>query len=234
MMTENDATTEQYDALMMVSLRNAFYKAKYRLLLGVYFLCIAVIAILLGMFVYLLRHPPHPLYFVADEAGRLIQEVPVQQANMSNEEVAAWVVEAVEAAYSYNFVNYRSQLQNAQKYFATGGWREYMKALTASNNLLALTQRRQVVIAKVAGAPQLLKQGPSGSSNAMTWQFKMPVLITYLQPPYDKPAYSNPWVVSIIVRRQKILESYKGLGVLQMIGDYAGTPVVENLTAPPT
>jgi hypothetical protein len=35
--------------------------------------------------------------------------------------------------------------------------------------------------------------------------------------PYDKPSFSNAYVVSVLVQRQKMLESYKGLAIVQMI-----------------
>lgn len=221
------------DAIVMVYVRNAFYKRKYHLVLGVLFLNIVVISILIGMLIFLLQHPSRPLFFAADEIARLIQDVPVQQPNMSNDEVAAWVQKAIEATYSYDFMNYRSQLQDAQKYFTDYGWRNYMKGLTASNNLLALTQRKMVAIAKVVAPPKLVTQGPLGNLGALAWKFEMPVLVTYLSPPYDdKSKFENPLQVSVIVQRQKILESYRGLGIIQMISTLVVSNAPQVLTAP--
>lgn len=219
------------DAIIMVYLRNAFYKRKYHLVLGVYVLSLFVIFFLISMLIYLLKHPTRPLYFPADDVARLIRDVPVQQANMSNDEVVAWVTNAVEAAYSYDFMNYRQQLQQAQKYFIDYGWHNYMKGLTASNNLLALTQKKMVAIAKVVQTPKLLNQGPLGNEGALAWKFEMPVLVTYLQPPYDtKSQFQNPLVVTVIVQRQKILQSYKGLGIVQMVGKLVVSSAPQELT----
>jgi len=186
-------------------------------------LTLAVIGILISVLAFLVRNPTNPLYFAADNVGRLIEVVPVSQPNMSTEQVTAWTIEAVQAAYSYDYVNYRGQLQNAQKYFTSYGWKNYMNALTLSNNLIALQQRKQIVIARVVEKPKLVTQGLL--SGAYAWKFEIPVLVTYWQPPFDdKSKYSNALIVSIIVQRQPILQSYKGLGALQIIARLATTP----------
>ncbi len=205
------------DALVLVHLRNEFYRKKFRFILGVYSLSLLMNVVLICIIVYLVRHPTPPLYFPADKSGRLIQVVSLQQNNMmSNEEVSRWVVEAIEAAYSYDFYNYRGQLQNAEKYFTTYGWRSYMNALTASNNLLALTERKQIVTARVVAPPKLINQGIL--SGALAWKYQMPVLVTYLMPPFnDKFRITNALIITTIVQRQNELQSYKGLGIIQMI-----------------
>ena len=210
------------DALVMVHLRNAFYKQKYHAMIGIFFLSVLANMVLAGVIIYLVRNPTHPIYFVADGVGRLIKDVPLTSPNMSNDEVAAWTINAVESAYSYDFVNYRGALQNAQKYFTDYGWRNYMKALQASNNLLALTDRKQIVIAKVVDKPVLLKVGLVGGAYA--WRFQMHVLITYLSYPYKddaKSKFSNSWNVSVLVQRQNLLQSDDGLGIIQMVTNFA-------------
>lgn len=211
---------EETDALVLVGLRNEFYRKKFHFILLIYFFSLIVIAILVSVLVYLIRHPAHPMYFVTDKVGRLIQDVPRTSPNMTTDEASLWAIEAVQAAYSYDFVNYRAQLQSAQKYFTGFGWRNYMNSLEESNNLLALSQRKYVIIAKVVDKPKLLVQGILGGAYA--WKFQMPLLVTYLYPPFDaKSSFQNPILITVVVQRQSILTSYKGLGVVQMIGAMA-------------
>ncbi len=221
-MSESGKTTQQ-DGLTLILLRNDFYRKKYYLAVGIFLLCFILIGLLSGVLVYLTKHPPKPLYFATDDAGRFLLDIPVQQPNMTNNEVMAWVVEAVQAAYSYDFRNYRAQLQNSQKYFTDYGWRSYMKGLQASNNLLALTNRKQVVIAKVLPTPELIAEGPLGGAHAYAWKYKMQMLVTYLMPPAydDKSKILNPLIITVVVQRQNLLSSYKGLGIVQLVGELA-------------
>lgn len=223
-MSESGQTVKQ-DALKLILLRNEFYRKKYYFVVGIFFLCLMLIGMLSGVLGYLVKHPPKPLYFATDDAGRFLLDIPLQQPNMTNDEVMAWVVEAVQAAYSYDYRNYHTQLQNAQRYFTDYGWRSYMKGLQASNNLLALTNRKQVVVAKVLPTPELIVEGPLGGARAYAWKFKMQMLVTYLMPPTydDKSKIMNPLIVTVVVQRQNLLSSYKGLGIVQLIAELAQT-----------
>ncbi len=211
------------DALVLVHTRNQFYRKKFRFVLSVYVLSLIANIVLLSMIVYLIKNPTKPLYFAADSIGRLLPNIPPSVANMTNQDVVNWTIEAVESAYSYDFINYRSQLQNSQKYFTDYGWRTYMDALRKSNNLVALKERQYVIVAKVVGPLKLIRQDLIQGS--MAWKFEMPVLITYLTPPFaEKDKFTNAWIISVIVQRQNILQSYKGLGIIQSIAVFAAPP----------
>jgi intracellular multiplication protein IcmL len=215
-----ESKTGSEDALVLVHLRNMFYRKKFRFTLGLYVLSLIVNFILFSVIVYLIEHPTEPLYFPADKVGRLIKVVPLSQPNMSEQDVVNWTIEAVEAAYSYDFVNYRSQLQSAQKYFTDYGWRNYMKALTDTNNLKAIIDRKWIVIAKVVAPPKLLQTGLIGHSQA--WKFEVKMLLKYLRPPFDeKSQFPNALVLTVLVQRQNVLQSYKGLAIIQIIGTSA-------------
>ncbi len=99
-----------------------------------------------------------------------------------------------------------------------------MKDLQQSNNLLALTDRKQIVIAKVISPPVLLREGIIGSG-VYAWKFQAKVLITYLSYPYNQndptSKFNNAWTVNLIVVRQNLLQSDKGLGIIQMITSFA-------------
>ena len=210
------------DALVLIYKRNQFYREKCHVMFGIAALCLLIIGLLIGTIVYLVKDPPHPLYFVTDDAGRLIRDIPATDPNMSNQDVGAWVKEAVERAYSYDFINYRGQLQLAQKYFTTYGWDSYMKGLQSSDNLLALSQRKWIVIAKVVGDPKLIGATHLGAARVFAWKFEMPILVSYYSPPYDERSkVDNPITITVVVERESILSSYKGLGIVQMIGTLA-------------
>lgn len=232
-----DRTEANEDAIVLIYTRNEFYKNKFHWVLGVCGLGLLVIAALSGMLYYLIKHPLQPLYFVTDNAGRLLQDVPITQPNMPTEEVAQWAVDAVVAANTYDYVNYHAQLQSAQKYFTDYGWRSYMKGLQDSNNLVALTSRKLIFLAKVSGPTKVVAEGPLGKAAVYAWKFEIPVIITYLLPPYDgvsqKSKFDNAYVFTVLVARQSMLSSYKGLGIMQIIGTAAtSAPSQQMLSAP--
>lgn len=225
------------EIIAMVFRRNQFYRRQYLLALAAFALALIVIGFLSWMTVYLYKNPTRPLYFATDEVGRLIQIIPLDRPNMTPEQVTAWTVEAVQNATSYDFVNFRTQLQRAQRYFSSFGWTNYMSALEFSGNLLALTTRKQIVMARVVDQPKLVTEGLL--AGAYAWKYQIQLLVTYWEPPYDnKPEhrYSNALEVNVIVQRQPILQSYRGLAVVQFIATLptTGPTQPQQLTVPTT
>lgn len=211
------------DALVLVFARNSFYKRLHYLALAVFVLCLLVIGVLIGTIVYLHKNPSHPLFFATNEVSDLIQVVPVGMPNMNNDDIIKWTIDAVENSYSIDYVNFRAEFQNAEKYFTNYGWNNFMTALSRSNNLPAITQRKLVGIAKVVGTPKIVREGILGGSYA--WLIQMPVLMTYSFPPYDdKSKFLNPLDVSVIVQRQPALQGDQGLGIVQLISTFVTTP----------
>jgi intracellular multiplication protein IcmL len=124
----------------------------------------------------------------------------------------------VQAAYSFDYLNYRSQMQNAQKYFTSYGWTTYVRALRLSGNLSAVTDAKRIAMARVVEAPKLLAEGLLGGSYA--WKFQMPVLVTYFEPPYtDQTSFASAIKVTVLVQRQPPLQGYQGLGIMQFIAE---------------
>jgi intracellular multiplication protein IcmL len=222
------------DVMVMVFSRNAFYRLMHFLALGALVLAWIVIGLLIWVLYFLINNPSQPVYFATDSVGRLIHIIPVNRPNMSTEAVTNWTINAVQRAYSYDYINFRQQLQSSQKFFTNYGWRNYMEALSASNNLLALTQRKQVVITQVVDQPKIIAQGIL--AGAYAWKYEMPVLVTYWEPPYDdKSKALNALTVSVIVQRQPILQSYQGLGIIQLIArSPAGSEQPQQLSNTPT
>ena len=213
----------EVDALNLIQQRNQFYKNKYHQILGLIVLCVLMIAILTMIFLFLSKNTVRPYYFLANEVGSFMQEIPIDQP-FPTDQVTAWTIEAVEAGLTFDYVNYRAQMQDAQKYFTDYSWEQFMKALVASNNMLALKERKWIFIAKVVDKPILQNAGIRGGH--YLWRFQVPVLMTFLQPPlYDKnSAITNAWQFDVIVWRQPLLQSYQGLAVYSIIGSTPTKP----------
>jgi intracellular multiplication protein IcmL len=216
----NKNRNEPQDPLFLIFARNAFYQRQFYLALVAFLISLIVIGVLIWIAVFIYKNPPSPIYFATDKVGRLVPNMPVNLPNMTNDEVISWVQDAVQTVNSYDFVNYRSQLQSAQNYFTSYGWEQFKQALKSSNNLNALINRKMIIQAQISGPPQIVTEGLLKGSYA--WKISLPVLVTYRYPPYDgKSQYSNALTISVIVVRQDLLQSYKGLGIVQMISSLA-------------
>src|SRR5262245_58488610 len=145
------------NALELVRLRNEFYRDSYRRVMMILLLAILVIFILAGSLTYVLTHPPAPRYFATDSTGRIIPLIPLDRPNLSTSALLQWANSAAVAAFTYNFVNYRQELQAASEFFTPEGWQAFIQSLQQSNNLSAVIAKKLVVSAVATGAPVVLQ-----------------------------------------------------------------------------
>jgi intracellular multiplication protein IcmL len=222
---DNTITLAHRDSLIMLKLRQLFYTNQLYLVIIALILNIVLNIILVVILTYFINRPVQPIYFTVNDTGQLITEIPLNQPNMSTEKIANWVIDAIESSYSYDFINYRQQIQSSQQYFSDYGWQKYIQSLKDSNNLLALTTRKMIVTAKVVATPKLVVQGLLGGIYA--WKFSIPVLLNYSYPPYNKTSqFDNPLNITVIISRRSTTESDSGLGIMQMIANIATTDTI--------
>lgn len=200
------------EGLAAVGLRNAFYKDNYRRVTAVLFISILINIILAGILFFLITHPPMPKYFATTINGRITDLVPIDQPNQSDSAVLQWANQAAIAAFTYNFVNYREELQASSGFFTPSGWHEFLRALNNSNNLQAVTEKRLIVSAVATRAPIILEKGRL--NGVYSWRVQMPVLVTY-QSASEFSQQNN--IVTVLIQRISTLNSPRGIGISQFI-----------------
>lgn len=205
------------DALQLVRMRNDFYRDNYRRVLGLLLIAILTVVILAGTLIYLVTHPPEPKYFATDSQGRLLPVAPLNEPNLSTAAVLQWAQTAVVSAFTFDFANYRSQLQSVSQYFTTDGWQEFQNALQSSGNINTVTTNRMVVSAVATGAPVVTREGIL--DNHYAWRITMPMLITYQS---TRVSQQNV-IASILVIRISTLTNPKGIGIAQLILNSTGS-----------
>lgn len=200
------------EELKQVVTRNQFYKDG----LHTIFLALLVSLILnfTGIYalIYVYSHPPKPVYFPTSATGRITPLIPLDQPNMSDPEIKQWANLAIIAAYSYNFVNYRSELQASSEFFTPEGWNTFIAALKSSNNLQAIISNKFVVSAVATQAPVILKTGVY--NGRYYWRIRMPIIVTY----QSSTLFSQtPLVVYMLITRVSTLNTPKGIGIAQFV-----------------
>lgn len=202
----------QQDALQAVTLRADFQRdSHHRVLIAL--LISAVMNVLLVLsFVYIVRHPPAPQYFATTINGRITPLIPLDQPNMPPSTLLQWANSAAIAAYTYNFVNYRQELQSASEFFTPDGWREFVTALESSNNLNSVREKKLVVSAVATGAPVILDQ--KAINGVYTWIVQMPILVTYQS---ASATARQTIMVKMTVERISTLNSARGVGISSFV-----------------
>ncbi|MCE0724786.1 MULTISPECIES: type IVB secretion system apparatus protein IcmL/DotI [Legionella] len=206
------------DALTVVALRNKFYKDSQRKVILALLIALIVNIILAALLVYMITHPPAPKYFATSINGRITPLFPLNEPNQSDSAVLQWANQAAIAAFTYNFVNYRDELQASSGFFTPEGWDQFLNALQQSNNLDAVKAKKLIVSAVATRAPIILQKGVLNGS--FSWRVQMPILVTY-QSASEFSQQNN--VVTMLITRVSTLNSPRGIGISQfVVGPAAG------------
>ena len=200
------------DVVELVRLRNDFYRDNHHKIVLALLTAVATVVLLCGALIYVMTHPPAPKYFATSVDGRIIPLIGLNEPNMPTSALLLWANQAATAAFTYDFVNYRQALQSASEYFTPDGWRDFLNALTSSNNLNAVIVKKLVVSSTATGAPVVLQQGLLNGVYA--WRVQMPMVITYQSA--SQVAQQNA-IVTMLVTRISTLNSAKGVGIAQFV-----------------
>ena len=229
-MTRPDSTTspasvpdpdDALDALAAAGLRFEWYRDGFRLLLGLLLIGALVLALSLGLNVYLFALQPPPRYFVQTADHRLVGVVPLDEPSFSDERVAQWATEAVVAANNWNFADYREALQAAcNRYFTPAGCQEYRDALIRIGNLESVKAKRLTVRAVVVKPPIILNKMIRGQTQRFAWHLQMEVLISYLS---SAEQTAQPLVVTVVVVRRALTETEQGVGIEKYVASAGGS-----------
>jgi intracellular multiplication protein IcmL len=200
------------DALTKIVLRNNFYRDGQRKMTVILLLVMIANVVLASMLTYVLTHPPAPRYFATSINGRITPLIALNAPNQSDSSVLQWANQAAIASFSYNFVNYRSELQSASGFFTAEGWEQFLTALQDSNNLESVKAKKLVVSAVATSAPIFLQKGILNGRYA--WRIQMPILVTYQSA--SEFAQQN-LTVTMLVTRVDTLNTPQGIGIAQFI-----------------
>ncbi len=202
-------------ALELVHLRNNFYRDNYRRVLFILLLMVVINLGLLGFIVYQAAHAPKPKFFATTADGKLIAIKPLTMPVVSAAALRQWANRAAVASYTYDFVHYRSQLEDASEYFTPTGWRSFEKSLQSSRNLTTVLSKKLVVGAVATGAPVILDQAVIGGRYA--WKVSMPLLVTYQS---ASMRIQQPLVINMVITRVPTENYPQGIAIAQF---YAST-----------
>lgn len=199
------------DALEMVSLRNDFYRDNYRKVMTALLVAVIAIVCLVAALVVTISNRPSPKYFATTSSGKLIPMQPLNFPFVTTQNLLQWASKASSAAFTFNFVNYREQLQSSEQYFTAEGWKQFITQLNSSGNLSAIKDRKLIASAIPAGAPVILNQGELAGRYA--WRVQIPMIVTY-QGANNKS--NNAMMVTMTVTRVPTLDNSSGVGISQI------------------
>jgi hypothetical protein len=147
---------------------------------------------------------------------------PMDQPNMSDADVLNWTTQAAQLAYTYDFKNYPKQIPMLQDHFTPEGWKAFSAALTKSNNLNVVQNRKLVASAVPTGKAVVVKEGVK--NGLFTWRIQIPMMATYES---ESRLIKQNLLVNILVTRSN---NAQGIGISHFVAQIvpANLPITNN------
>lgn len=165
------------ETLEIVDLKDNFYRdGFYKALMALFVLIVAVI-LLIAVSIYLAITKPEPVYFTTDNDWRVLAPVPLDEPYLNTPDLLQWVSTVLPQAFSYDFVNYSSQMNANTPFFTDNGWKIFSKQLNIYANFNAVQTAKMFINAVPAGGPVILNSGLL--SGTYGWWVRMPLNVSY-------------------------------------------------------
>ncbi len=158
--------------------------------------------------------PATPDYFSTSVNGKTEKLIALDQPNTSDSVIIKWATLATIASYSYDFVNYEQQLDQASQYFTPDAWSAFMDALVSGNTLDSVISKKLVVNAVATKSAVILAKGYL--NGIYSWKIQIPILVTYQSARQLTPVNL---VVTLLVNRISTRLSIKGVGIRSFVSD---------------
>ncbi|MDB6096758.1 MAG: icmL [Francisellaceae bacterium] len=199
--------------------RNSFYYNHYR---QMSIIVLILFMILLGCcgFLYLLYlNRVAPVYFPTTADGRTIHVPPLTEPFLSDEQIKSWVLEAVSAAYSRDYINYTRNKEDARRYFTDKGYTDFFKAYDYSNNIESVISRKQIVHIVLTDDIKIINT--ELFANRFAWRVTLPIKSVYENGNPDDTIEQN-LLATVLVIRASPLEANDGVAIHQLVFEATG------------
>jgi len=200
-------------SLEVVLERRQFYQDSYKTLaLAIITLLVLAVGLATLNFHFMSHRKRAPEFFAMTCDGGFATVTPLSSPYVTDAQLLAWTNHVVTSVYSFDFVHYREQLENASHFFTARGWKSFGDIFKKARNLETVLEKKLLVSAIPTAAPMITKRGVL--NGRYTWQITMPILVTYQNKDTN---IQQALHVVINIMRVSMLQNPDGIAVAQYI-----------------
>lgn len=163
---------------------------------------------------YQLATIPLPIFTALDSQGKSLGLTPFEEPNLLADTIVEWASKAAVVAYTFDFYNYKKQIEVARPYFTSGGWEDYLSSV--SNLLSTIVEKQLTVSGVVAGSPVISNQGPI-PGRGYAWRVQIPFLVSYSTGEAKAQPIIKYFYVMITIIRIPTTTNPQGIGIDQFV-----------------
>lgn len=158
---------------------------------------------------------PKQTFFVDPPSGSAREVFPLNEPNVTPSSLVNWVTQAVTSAYTIDFYNYQSNIDNLKQYFTNDGYDNYLTALDKSGTLKKIINEKLIVSAVAINTAVILQEGMM--NDVYSWKIQIPVLLNYQGA--STTSTQKTIVVNVLINRVPTDLAPKGIGIAQIVDE---------------
>jgi intracellular multiplication protein IcmL len=185
----------------------SYYQAFVYALILTLFLLLGMVVLIL----YQLFHRPLPVFEAINTKQERMVLASFNEPNYLPGTLIRWASKAAVASYTFDFVNYNKQINNAAPFYTDAGWLDYKNSL--ARLISSITQKQLFVNSVVSGPPVIALQGLM-AGKGYVWRIQLPFLVTYQSA--ETVSRENYFVVMTVVKVPTTLDP-SGIGIDQFV-----------------
>ncbi len=215
------------DGLTLIMARNHFYATNVQRMMIVFLGQIVLIVAMVAVIFKLVEFTDSRDYFFPAQADNtLILERPLSEPVFSNEQIRAWVENAVTRTMTFGFYDHLLRLQQSRNFFTTDGWASFTRAMDQAQMFErigavpspTLRATQQVVVARLRSGNRAEIKQAGILGGRYTWKVELDIDITFTT---RSTQTRFTWKVDVTVSRLPTMESREGIGISQMVAEAA-------------
>lgn len=190
---------------------NTFYRDNYSRF--IYFVVGVSVCVLLLVFVvfYQLANRPLPSFKAVQPDGKSMTLISFNEPNLLPDTVIRFASKAAVIAYSFDFVHYNDQLNEARPYFTTAGWKEFVSSI---NPVVSQIKAGQLIVNAVVAAPPVISNEGPLPGVGESWRIQVPLLVAFQS---DREIVKTKYIVVITLIRVPTSVNSQGIGIDQFV-----------------
>lgn len=153
------------------------YRQGFKNLVMVIHVQLIIIVVLAGFaYHYISNYNPQTRYFALTPDGSALQMESLEDPNLNNEALLAWVQQAVVDVLTFGFNDYNKRFEYSMRYFTPEGWVTFGTTLQTSRLMAEVVQYQQILTAIPRSPPQIIAWGYK--NGRFSWDIAAPVIMT--------------------------------------------------------
>jgi intracellular multiplication protein IcmL len=190
---------------------NSFYRANYHLFFYAMMGALVGLLLVVGLVLFQLASRPLPVFMAKQSDGKTMELLSFDEPNLLPETIIRFASKAAVTTYTFNYVNYDSQLALARPYFTEAGWNDFKSSISGLVSTIA--QNQLFVSGVVSGPPVISNQGPL-PGKGYVWRVQVPFLLTYQS---SNSTVKRKYFVIVTIVRVPTSVNPQGIGIDQFV-----------------